>query len=102
MAKKEIKKNKKDSKIVEPDYTMFLDCGAVIDIYEHSDDNITCKITLYNAFVIFGKIVKYNEGVFIAYPSYYSKKKKQYVNQAYCFDKDINEEITDMLNDIYK
>lgn len=97
-----IKKTKKTtSKAVEPDNTIILDCGAVIDIYEHEEGNTTCKITLYNAFVIFGKIVKSDKGVFISYPSYYSKKKKEYINQAYCFDTDVNKEISEALNELY-
>lgn len=95
------KKKETTSKAVEPDNSIILDCGAVIDIYEHEKDNITCKITLYNAFVIFGKIVKSRDRVFISYPSYYSKKKREYINQAYCFDSDINTEISEALNELY-
>lgn len=97
-----IKKKKENvSKAVEPDNTIVLDCGAVIDIYEHKEGDTTCKITLHNAFVIFGKIIKSDKGVFISYPSYYSKKKKEYVNQAYCFDSSVNTEISEALNELY-
>lgn len=98
-----VKKNKetKETKIVEPDYTIALDCGAVIDLYKQDDDKTTCKITLYNAFVIFGRVIFKDNKPFISYPSYYSKTKKKYINQAYCFDKDIIEEINKALADIY-
>lgn len=95
-------KKNKETKAKEPDASITLDCGAVIDIYEHEKDNISCKITLLNAFVIFGKIIKYDNGVFISYPSYYSKKKKQYISQAFCFDTKVNEEISEALNSLYK
>lgn len=58
------------------------------------------SISLDCGFVIYITIVETKKGRFISYPSY-KTKKDEYINQAYCFDKDVIEELNDILEEMY-
>lgn len=58
------------------------------------------SISLDCGFVIYFTIVETKKGRFISYPSY-KNKKDEYINQAYCFDKDVIEELNDILEEMY-
>lgn len=58
------------------------------------------SISLDCGFVIYITIVETKKGRFISYPSY-KNKKDEYINQAYCFDKYIIEELNDILEEMY-
>ena len=59
------------------------------------------SISLDCGFVIYITVVETKKGRFISYPSY-KNKKDEYINQAYCFDKDIIEELNDILEEMYE
>ena len=59
------------------------------------------SISLDCGFVIYIRVVETKKGRFISYPSY-KNKKDEYINQAYCFDKDVIEEINDILEEMYE
>lgn len=59
------------------------------------------SISLDCGFVIYISIVETKKGRFISYPSY-KTKKDEYINQAYCFDKDVIEELNDILDEMYE
>ena len=75
--------------------------GIWLSIYDRPGKNDSCKITLNNAFVIFGKIIQGGNGPFISYPSW-KDNDGEYHNQAYCFDKGINETINETLEEYYE
>ncbi len=58
------------------------------------------SISLDCGFVIYITIVESKKGRFISYPSY-KNKKDEYINQAYCFDKNVIEELNDILEEMY-
>lgn len=58
------------------------------------------SISLDCGFVIYITIVETKKGRFISYP-HYKTKKDEYINQAYCFDKDVIEELNDILEEMY-
>lgn len=59
------------------------------------------SISLDCGFVIYISVVETKKGRFISYPSY-KNKKGEYINQAYCFDKDVIEELNDILEEMYE
>lgn len=59
------------------------------------------SISLDCGFVIYIGVVETKKGRFISYPSY-KNKKDEYINQAYCFDKDVIEELNDILEEMYE
>ena len=59
------------------------------------------SISLDCGFVIYITVVETKKGRFISYPSY-KNKKDEYINQAYCFDKDVIEELNDILGEMYE
>lgn len=59
------------------------------------------SISLDCGFVIYITIVETKKGRFISYPSY-KTKKNEYINQAYCFNKDVIEELNDVLEEMYE
>lgn len=59
------------------------------------------SISLDCGFVIYISLVETKKGRFISYPSY-KNKKDEYINQAYCFDKDVIEELNDILEEMYE
>lgn len=58
------------------------------------------SISLDCGFVIYITIVETKKGRFISYPSY-KTNKDEYINQAYCFDKDVIEELNGILDEMY-
>lgn len=88
------------SKAKEADLEVEIADGIWLSVYDRSGKNDSCKITLGNAFVIFGKIIQSDNGPFISYPNW-KDKKGEYHNQAYCFDKEINETIKETLDEYY-
>lgn len=91
-------KSKKETKkdYMERDFSV-----GSIRIYDggkkHNDYG---SISLDCGFVIYITIVETKKGRFISYPSY-KTKKDEYINQAYCFDKDVIEELNDILEEMY-
>lgn len=59
------------------------------------------SISLECGFVIYITIVETKKGRFISYPSY-KNNKDEYINQTYCFDKDVIEELNDILEEMYE
>jgi len=59
------------------------------------------SISLDCGFVIYISVIETKKGRFISYPSY-KNKKDEYINQAYCFDKDVVEELNDILEEMYE
>lgn len=59
------------------------------------------SISLDCGFVIYIRIIKTKKGSFISYPAY-KTKKDEYINQAYCFDKDVIEELNGILEEMYE
>ena len=59
------------------------------------------SISLDCGFVIYITVVETKKGRFISYPSY-KNKKDEYINQAYCFDKDVIEELNSILEEMYE
>ena len=88
------------SKAKEADLEVEIADGIWLSVYDRPDKNDSCKITLNNAFVIFGKIVQSDNGPFISYPNW-KDKNGEYHNQVYCFDKEINETIKETLDKYY-
>ena len=88
-------------KKTEKDYMECEFSAGSIRIYDggkkHNDYG---SISLDCGFVIYITIVETEKGHFISYPSYKTKKDK-YINQAYCFDKDVIEELNDILEEMY-
>lgn len=95
-SKKETKKKTKED-YMERDFS-----AGSIRIYDggkkHNDYG---SISLDCGFVIYITIVETKKGRFISYPSY-KTKKDEYINQAYCFDKDVIEEINTLLDEMYE
>ena len=92
-------KSKKETKkdYMERDFS-----AGSIRIYDGgSRHNDYGSISLDCGFVIYITIVESKKGRFISYPSY-KTKKDEYINQAYCFDKDVIEELNDILEEMYE
>lgn len=92
-------KSKKETKkdYMERDFS-----AGSIRIYDggkkHNDYG---SISLDCGFKIYITIVETKKCRFISYPSY-KTKKDEYVDQAYCFDKDVIEELNDILDEMYE
>lgn len=96
-AKKDTAKkgSKKSTAEVIPDWEkQYCDGGAVVSLYEKKRGGYSVKITFCEAFVLYAKVVELDkeERAFISYPSW-KTKDGEYVNFAYCFDKELNDEI---------
>jgi DNA-binding cell septation regulator SpoVG len=92
-------KSKKETKkdYMERDFS-----AGTIRIYDGGKKrNDYGSISLDCGFVIYITIVETTKGRFISYPSY-KTKKDEYINQAYCFDKDVIEELNDILDEMYE
>lgn len=92
-------KSKKETKkdYMERDFS-----AGLIRIYDGGKKrNDYGSISLDCGFVIYITIVETKKGRFISYPSY-KTKKDEYINQAYCFDKDVIEELNDILDEMYE
>ena len=59
------------------------------------------SISLDCGFVIYISVVETKKGRFISYPAY-KTNKDEYINQAYCFDKDVIEELNGILEEMYE
>lgn len=93
-----LKKNKKDvqNKVVESDFTFEPCDNVVIDLYQKDNGKINAKITFCNKFVLFAKVIVSNGKAFLSYPCW-KNKKGEYINYAYCFDKETIETINNVL-----
>lgn len=92
-------KSKKETKkdYMERDFS-----AGTIRIYDGGKKrNDYGSISLDCGFVIYITIVETTKGRFISYPSY-KTKKDEYINQAYCFDKDVIEELNNILEEMYE
>lgn len=92
-------KSKKETKndYMERDFSV-----GSIRIYDGGEKrNDYGSISLDCGFVIYIGVVETKKGRFISYPSY-KNKKDDYINQAYCFDKDVIEELNDILEEMYE
>lgn len=92
-------KSKKETKndYMERDFS-----AGSIRIYDGGEKcNDYGSISLDCGFVIYIRVVETKRGRFISYPSY-KNKKDEYINQAYCFDKDVIEELNDILEEMYE
>ena len=67
-----------------------------LDLYDRGRKGISAKITLCDAFVIYARVVEGKNGAFLSYPNF-KTKDGDYVNQAYCFDTDINKAINEAI-----
>lgn len=59
------------------------------------------SISLDCGFAIRINVVETKKGRFISYPSY-KTRNSEYIDQAYCFDKDVIEELNDILEEMYE
>ena len=73
------------------------DGNITLDLYDRGAKGINAKITLCDAFVIYAKVVGGKNGLFLSYPNF-KTKDGDYVNQAYCFDTDINKAINEAID----
>ena len=89
-------KAKETKKQVESDFFAEIADGVTLDLYNRGSKGIKAKITLLNAFVIFASVVGGKNGLFLSYPSF-KTKNGDYVNQAYCFDKEIIKTINEAI-----
>lgn len=90
-------KSKKETKkdYMERDFS-----AGSIRIYDGGKKHDYGSISLDCGFLIYITIVETKKGRFISYPSY-KTKKDEYIDQAYCFDKDVIEELNDILEEMY-
>ena len=91
-------KSKKETKkdYMERDFSG----GKIRIYYGGKKNNDYGAISLDCGFVIYIRIVETKKGRFISYPSH-KTRKDEYINQAYCFDKDVIEELNDILEEMY-
>ena len=89
-------KKKTKENYIERDFS-----AGLIRIYDggkkHNDYG---SISLDCGFVIYITIVETKKGRFISYPSY-KTKEDEYIDQAYCYDKDIINELNSVLDEMY-
>lgn len=92
-------KSKKETKkeYMERDFS-----AGTIRIYDggkkHNDYG---SISLDCGFAIYITIIETENRRFISYPSH-KNKKNEFINQAYCFDKNVIEELNDILEEMYE
>lgn len=89
-------KAKENKKQVESDFFVEIADGVTLDLYDRGKKGINAKITLLDAFVIFARVIDGEKGAFLSYPSF-KTKNGDYVNQAYCFDKEIIKAINEAI-----
>ena len=100
----------KDYEVV-PDFSadFMTENGTTVELalYDNGDDKQDrVKLVIGGAFIIYCLAVVVDRGkkekyAFLSYPSFYSKKSAKYLNQAYCFEKSLIEEINEALMDYY-
>lgn len=74
-------------------------CGSLRIYKGRKNDYGT--ISLDCGFAIRIQVVNTPDTVFISYPSY-RDKNNNYVNQAFCFDSDVIDELQEIIEDLYK
>ena len=79
---------------------------VTLDLYDNGEErNDRVKLTIGDAFIIYCTAIvvskKKDNYAFLSYPIFYSEKKDQYFNQAYCFEKELITEINDALTGYY-
>lgn len=89
------------SKVKAPDLEVEITDDIWLSIYERKNKNDSFKITINNAFVIFGSVIQSDNGTFLSYPNF-KDKNGDYHNQAYCFDKEVNQAIKQTLETYYE
>lgn len=93
---------KKTKKKTKEDYMERDFSAGSIRIYDggrkHNDYG---SISLDCGFAIYIKIRETDKGRFISYP-FYINKDNEIVNQAFCFDEDVIEELNDILEEMYE
>lgn len=91
-------KSKKETKkdYMERDFS-----AGTIRIYDGGKKLDYGSISLDCGFVIYITIIETKKYRFISYPSY-KTKNGEYIDQAYCFDKDVIEELNDILDEMYE
>lgn len=70
-----------------------------LNLYEKEDKADSVKLVIGGAFIIYCRAVLTDNYAFLSYPSFKSGDK--FINQAFCFDKELIEEINDALNEWY-
>lgn len=88
-------KKKTKNEYMERDFS-----GGTIRIYDGGKHNDYGTISLECGFAIRISIIETKKGRFISYPSFKTKDDK-YINQAFCFDKEVIEELNDILEEMY-
>lgn len=73
--------------------------GGTIRIYEGKKNDYG-TISLDCGFAIRVQIIKSAKQPFIAYPSY-RDSNNNYINQAFCFDSDVIEELSEIVEELY-
>lgn len=91
---RQTKKRKSDAKYMEKKFS----CGT-IRIYEGKKNDYG-TISLDCGFAIRIQIVETKKNRFISYPSY-RDKDNNYINQAFCYDTDVIEELEDVIDSMY-
>lgn len=91
-------KGQKSDEFIEQKFS-----GGVIRIYEGKKNDYG-TISLDSGFAIRIQIVRHKtkkeEKVFISYPSY-RDKNNNYIDQAFCYDSEVIQELQDIIDDIY-
>ena len=94
MARQTKKGNKKSDAFTEKKFS-----AGTIRIYEGKKNDYG-TISLDCGFAIRIQIVVNKDNVFISYPSY-RDKNNNYINQAFCFDTDVIEELQEIIDELY-
>lgn len=94
MARQTKKGNKKSDAFTEKKFS-----AGTIRIYDGKKNDYG-TISLDCGFAIRIQIVVQKDKAFISYPSY-RDKENNYINQAFCFDTDVIEELQELIDEIY-
>ena len=86
--------NKKSDAFTEVKFS-----AGTLRIYEGRKNDYG-TISLDCGFAIRIQIVNTSNALFISYPSY-RDKNNNYVNQAFCFDNDVIDELQEIIEDLY-
>ena len=98
------KKNakQKDVEIIPDFYKEFeIENGGKVELslYDREDGYDSVKLVIDEAFIIYCRAIVTEEFSFLSYPSF--KAGERFINQAYCFDKSLIEQINDALTAYY-
>ena len=97
------KKAAKKSAEIIPDFffeTEHNGAKVELSLYDKEDKNDRIKLTIAESFVIYCTAVVMDDYAFISYPSF-KTKSGDFVNQAFCFVKELIEELNDALTGYY-